>query len=228
MDLTPQLAALGHELAVAAETDGDEARALARRLAVSLSPEARLVLLSALAEADALHENDRPAVHRSGHAFAYGSGSELPSSASSGVPELTLVPSPSGLGILATYQEPGPGRPAGDPESGDPESGDPESGDPEYWPAPRNDPPDGLIRLRFADAIALERADAAFGAGSDPGLGDAWSDPATLTLQIPGDAGIETLRAVLAVLDAAAITSESLTVHTRELDDVFAAFTSPP
>ncbi|MHA5051044.1 hypothetical protein [Streptomyces sp. SD15] len=161
-DLTPQLAALGHELAVAAEADGDEARALARRLAVSLSPEARLVLLSALAEADA----------------------SLP--------------------------------------------GRPESGDPECRPAPRNDPPDGLIRLRFADAIALERAGAAFGAGSGPGLGDAWSDPATLTLRIRGDAGIETLRAVLAVLDAAAVTAESLTVHTHELDDVFAAFTGLP
>ncbi|KJY47098.1 hypothetical protein VR46_05480 [Streptomyces sp. NRRL S-444] len=91
---------------------------------------------------------------------------------------------------------------------------------------PRSGPPDGLVRLRFADAITLERAGAAFGAGSGPGLGDAWSDPETLTLQIPADAGIETLRAVLAVLDAAAITSESLTVHTHELDDVFAAFTS--
>lgn len=33
---------------------------------------------------------------------------------------------------------------------------------------------------------------------------------------------------MLAILDAAAITSESLTVHTHELDDVFAAFTSLP
>jgi hypothetical protein len=95
-------------------------------------------------------------------------------------------------------------------------------------PAPRTDPPDGLIRLRFADALALARAGAAFGAGSGPGSGDVWSDPATLTLRICGDAGIETLRAVLAVLDAAAITAESLTVHTHELDDVFAAFTSLP
>ncbi|WP_199920507.1 hypothetical protein [Streptomyces katrae] len=91
---------------------------------------------------------------------------------------------------------------------------------------PRSGPPDGLVRLRFADAVTLERAGAAFGAGSGPGLGEAWSDPETLTLRIPADAGIETLRAVLAVLDAAAITSESLTVHTHELDDVFAAFTS--
>lgn len=44
----------------------------------------------------------------------------------------------------------------------------------------------------------------------------------------PPTCGIETLRTVLAILDAAAITSESLTVHTHELDDVFAAFTSLP
>ncbi|WP_159050396.1 hypothetical protein [Streptomyces cellostaticus] len=200
-DFIRQLVARAHELTVAAERDGDEARGLARRLAASLSPEARLVLLSALIEADALPENDRPAVHRSDRPTGPGTG----------------------LSIVPAYQEPGPDRPAGDPDSGDPESDDPE-----FWRAPRNDPPDGLIRLRFADAIALERAGDAFGAGSAPGLGDALSDPATLTLQIPGDAGIETLRAVLAVLDAAAITAVSLTVHTRELDDIFAAFTSLP
>lgn len=107
-------------------------------------------------------------------------------------------------------------------------AGDPESEDPELCPAPRNDPLGALIRLRFADTAGIERARAAFGAGSGPGFADAWSDPATLTLHIPGDAGIETLRAVLAVLDTAAITAESLTVHTRELDDVFAAFTGLP
>jgi hypothetical protein len=79
--------------------------------------------------------------------------------------------------------------------------------------------------MRFADALDLERADAAFVAGSGPGLGEARSDPETLTLQIPGDAGAETLRGVLAVLDAAALTPEALTVHTHELDDVLAAFT---
>jgi hypothetical protein len=95
-------------------------------------------------------------------------------------------------------------------------------------PVARNDPPAGLIRLRFADTASLERAGAAFGVGSGPGFGDACSDTASLTLQIPGDAGIDTLRAVLAVLDAAAITAESLTVHTHELDDVCAALTGLP
>ncbi|RPF24814.1 hypothetical protein [Streptomyces sp. TLI_185] len=183
-DLTPQPAAGGHELTLAAETDGDEARGLA----ASLPPRAGLVLLSAVAETDA------------------------------SPPEPAVAPLRSGLSILPTYQEPGPDLPTGDPESGAPE----------FWQAPPNDPPDALIRLRFADAIALERAGAAFGTGSGPDLGDAWSDLATLTLQISGDAGVETLRAVLAVLDAAAVTAESLTVHTHELDDVYAAFTSLP
>ncbi|MCC5481256.1 hypothetical protein [Streptomyces barringtoniae] len=157
------------------------------------------------------------------HATGYGTGGEPSPGASGGAPGHTVTPRASRLSILPTYQEPTPDRPAGHPESSRPESSRPD-----LRPAPRNDPPDALIRLRFADAIALGRAGAAFGAGSGPGLGDAWSDPATLTLQISADAGIETLRAVLAVLDAAAVTAESLTVHTHELDDVLAAFTSLP
>ncbi|WP_208903905.1 hypothetical protein [Streptomyces incarnatus] len=284
-------AALGHELARAAATDGDEARELARRLAASLSPEARLVLLGALAEAGPVP----------GHG-----GADVPAR-SSGTPGdgagLTAAAPLSGLPTLPTFLEPrtagptGDPRPAGpepshprpdhprpgaprldapetghpvpdhprpgDPESGhaesshstsgpgpdhpkpshpkpsDPKPGHPESGcsrpddpgpgDPLFRPGPpAHDPPDGVIRLRFADAGALGRAGAAFGAGAGPGLGDAWSDPATLTLRITADAGIETLRAVLAVLDAAAVTAESLTVHTHELDDVLAVFTSLP
>ncbi|WP_146228990.1 hypothetical protein [Streptomyces sp. NWU339] len=203
-----------HEPAVAAGTDGDEARGLARRLAGSLPPEVRRVLLSALAEADALHESDHPTGHETARATACGTGCEP----SSGAPELTLVPPCSRPGTLPAYQEPGPGRPAGHPESGDLGSRS----------ASRNDPPHALIRLRFADAITLECAGAVFGAGAGPGLGDAWSDPETLTLQISGDAGVETLRTVLAVLDSATITPEALTVHTHELGDVFAAFTGLP
>ncbi|MGW7264869.1 hypothetical protein [Streptomyces sp. NPDC054842] len=91
-----------------------------------------------------------------------------------------------------------------------------------------SDPPEAVIRLRFADALALERAAAAFAAGPHPGLGPAGIDAGTLTLHIPGDAGVETLRGVLAVLDAAAVTADSMTVHTHELDDVLAAFTGLP
>ncbi|MFC7895161.1 hypothetical protein [Streptomyces sp. NPDC057381] len=155
---TPPSAAAGRELTVAARGNGDEARRLARRLVGCLSPEARLVLLRALAAAGARPGQDGAAGPR---------------------------------------------------------------------PARYDGPPAGLIRLRFADASALERAGAAFGAGSGPGLGDARSDPAALTLQMAGDTGVESVRAVLAVLDAAAVTAESLTVHTRELGDVVAAFTGP-
>ncbi|MFF4911051.1 hypothetical protein [Streptomyces sp. NPDC001260] len=96
-------------------------------------------------------------------------------------------------------------------------------------PVPHSESPAALVRLGFTDAEALARAGAAFAeAGRHAGFGDACSDPATLTLRIQADAGLETLRTVLAVLDAAAVTAESLTVHTRELDDVFAAFTSLP
>ncbi|OIJ87320.1 hypothetical protein BIV25_39575 [Streptomyces sp. MUSC 14] len=187
----PGPADLVHELVVAAGTDGGEAPGLARRLAAALSPEVRLVLLNALAEAGA-SDDDRP----------LGPG----------------TPGPCSLSFLPTYQDHEPDRPARAPEYGD-------TGFPQ---AARNDPPDGIVRLRFADAIAFERAGAAFATGSGPGFGDPWGDPATLTLRIPADAGVETLRAVLAVLDAAAVTAESLTVHTHELDDVFAAFTSLP
>jgi hypothetical protein len=85
-----------------------------------------------------------------------------------------------------------------------------------------------VIRLRFADTLAWERAGALFAAGAHPGLGEAWGDRAALSLQIAGDAGLETLRGVLAVLDEAALTAESLTVRTHELDDVWAAFTGLP
>jgi hypothetical protein len=149
--------------------------------------------------------------------LVHGRGGAVPPSGPAGrhagsgrpAPAVDAAPRPA----APTFLEPGAAGPAGDAES---------------RPAPRQQPPAGVIRLRFADEAALERAGAAFGAGSGPGFADAWSDPATLTLQIAADAGTETLRAVLAVLDAAAVAAESLTVHTHELDDVFAAFTSLP
>jgi hypothetical protein len=148
-----------------------------------------------------------------------------------GTRELTVVPPPSGLSVLATYQEFEQARPAcptgsGPAESGLVGSGGPDPDDDGFRAAPLNDAPPGVIRLRFDDAPALERAGAAFAVAPD--LGEAWSDPSTLTLRIVADAGVETLRAVLAVIDSAALAVRSLTVHTHELDDVFAAFTSLP
>src|SRR5688572_14183606 len=51
MDLTPYVEKLRHELAVAAETGGAEARALAERLTAPLESAIRLTLLEALSAA---------------------------------------------------------------------------------------------------------------------------------------------------------------------------------
>ncbi|MER7981935.1 hypothetical protein [Streptomyces sp. NPDC095817] len=227
-DLTPQGAA---ELAVAAETGGGQARELSRRLARSLSPEARRILLDALTEAapddgfsddgfaddgndagdedlyDAgRYEDDELGIgdeEGGGDAYAYGVGAYGSGDGLlGGVPGAAAVRR-AGLSLVPGRPEPGPGAVRVRAGSG------------------RGAPP-GVVRLRFADEAALERAGAAFGAG--PG-GGAFSDPETLTLQIPGEAGTESLRAVLGVLDAAAVTAESLTVHSHELDDVFSALT---
>ncbi|MET7389849.1 hypothetical protein ACFYPT_35910 [Streptomyces sp. NPDC005529] len=227
-DLTPQRAA---ELAVAAESAGGQAHELARRLALSLSPEARGILLSALTEADPYDVDDADVYGDDGDVYgydvgvyevdgedayddedacdggAYGSGAY----GSRGGPLAQVsgtaaASSPAGLRLVPARPERGAGRVSGRAGGG-------------------GGAPAGVVRLRFADVVALDRAGTAFGAGPD---GGAVSDPATLTLQIPGEAGTETLRAVLEVLDAAALTAESLTVHSHELDDVFAALTGLP
>ncbi|MEU6312514.1 toxin-antitoxin system HicB family antitoxin [Streptomyces sp. NPDC047014] len=51
MDLTPYVASLRHELAVAAEAGGEEARALAERMTAPLESATRLILLNALSDA---------------------------------------------------------------------------------------------------------------------------------------------------------------------------------
>ncbi|MFG3497529.1 ATP-binding cassette domain-containing protein [Streptomyces sp. NPDC047928] len=77
--------------------------------------------------------------------------------------------------------------------------------------------PGGHIRLRFAEPAELDAAARHFGAGV--------RDPEELTLRVPSDGGIPALRAVLDVLDGAALRAESLTVHTPDLDDVFLTLT---
>ncbi|MFI6104239.1 ATP-binding cassette domain-containing protein [Streptomyces sp. NPDC051310] len=77
--------------------------------------------------------------------------------------------------------------------------------------------PGGHIRLRFAAAAELDTAARYFGAAA--------RDPEELTLRIPSDGSIPTLRAVLDVLDGAGVRAESLTVHTPDLDDVFLTLT---
>jgi ABC-2 type transport system ATP-binding protein len=77
--------------------------------------------------------------------------------------------------------------------------------------------PGGHIRLQFADAGELDLADRV--------LGEVVRDDDALTLQIPHDGGVHSLRALLARLDDSSIEVEALTVHTPDLDDVFFALT---
>ncbi|MFI6575539.1 ATP-binding cassette domain-containing protein [Nocardiopsis sp. NPDC050513] len=76
--------------------------------------------------------------------------------------------------------------------------------------------PGGHVRLRFAEAHALESAAQALGGEADP---DA------LALDVPGGDGVASLRELLDRLDSASITPEELSVHTPALDDVFLALT---
>jgi ABC-2 type transport system ATP-binding protein len=77
--------------------------------------------------------------------------------------------------------------------------------------------PGGHIRLRFADAGALDAGARA--------LGDVTRDDDDLTLQLPRDGGVQSLRDVLDRLDEESIEVEELSVHTPDLDDVFLALT---
>jgi ABC-2 type transport system ATP-binding protein len=77
--------------------------------------------------------------------------------------------------------------------------------------------PGGHITLAFSDEAELDRAAATLGAGT--------RDTETLTLQVPGDGGLRSLRALLDRLDRALAEPVSLTVHTPDLDDVFLALT---
>lgn len=201
----PQPAVLVHELVTVAAAGGARAGECARRLAAALPPRARSVLLDALAEADTLAEAAGPLTGEDGP-YGYEGGDAL----SLGEPEHPLPAARSHLSLLPAYRAPGP-----DPRTGTGGHNPGTGGG--VWPEPRSGPPAAVIRLRFADAIALERAGACFEG--------ACGDPATGTLQIPADAGVEAVRAVLATLDAAALAPESFTVHSNELDDVFAAFT---
>ena len=77
--------------------------------------------------------------------------------------------------------------------------------------------PGGHVSLRFTDAGALEAAARAFG--------DTGRDDEELTLQLPSDGGVQSLRTLLDRLDAEAIDVDTLAVHTPDLDDVFLALT---
>jgi ABC-2 type transport system ATP-binding protein len=80
--------------------------------------------------------------------------------------------------------------------------------------------PGGHIRLAFADADELERAARTFDGGS--------RDDEALSLQIPGDGGVRSLRALLDRLDTESIDVSALSVETPDLDDVFLSLTGDP
>ncbi|WP_433262887.1 ATP-binding cassette domain-containing protein [Actinosynnema sp. CS-041913] len=80
--------------------------------------------------------------------------------------------------------------------------------------------PGGHVTLRFADARGLDAAARA--------LASTGRDDDALTLQVPGDGGVRSLRALLDELDRADVEPDGLTVHTPDLDDVFFALTGRP
>jgi ABC-2 type transport system ATP-binding protein len=77
--------------------------------------------------------------------------------------------------------------------------------------------PGGHIRLQFGDPTGLESAALA--------LGDASRDEDSLTLQVPYDGSVGSLRDLLGRLDDRAVPAGGLSVHTPDLDDVFFALT---
>ncbi|MDJ0383041.1 ATP-binding cassette domain-containing protein [Streptomyces sp. G-G2] len=79
--------------------------------------------------------------------------------------------------------------------------------------------PGSHLRIRFAALPELEAATALFACLT--------VDREALTLDIPGDGSVSTLRAVLDILDHASAGAESLSVHTPDLDDVFLHLTGP-
>ena len=76
--------------------------------------------------------------------------------------------------------------------------------------------PGSYVRLRFTDAGELDAA-ARVLAGS--------TRDEDLTLRVPGDGGVKSLRALLGQLDEHSIDVEEFSVHTPDLDDVFLALT---
>ncbi|MFC6011454.1 ATP-binding cassette domain-containing protein [Nocardia lasii] len=80
--------------------------------------------------------------------------------------------------------------------------------------------PGGHIRIDFSERAALDIARSAFGPTAQVLEG---SDG--LTLAVPGDGGVRSLRAVLDVLDAENLEAGGISVHTPNLDDVFLTLT---
>ncbi|ATL30727.1 ATP-binding cassette domain-containing protein [Streptomyces formicae] len=80
--------------------------------------------------------------------------------------------------------------------------------------------PGGHVHLRFADLGGLEKAARLLGIGT--------RDDEALTLQVPGDGSLKSVKALLDWVDAAEIEVEGLGIDTPDLDDVFFAVTGRP
>jgi ABC-2 type transport system ATP-binding protein len=78
--------------------------------------------------------------------------------------------------------------------------------------------PGGHVRLRFTDVLELDAAARV--------LSGSTRDDEDLTLRIPSDGGVKSLRALLGQLDEHSINTEEFSVHTPDLDDVFLALTA--
>jgi ABC-2 type transport system ATP-binding protein len=80
--------------------------------------------------------------------------------------------------------------------------------------------PGGHVLLRFADAGGLESAART--------VGEAARDDDALTLRVPTDGSVGSLKALLHRLDDGSIAVGGLSVRTPDLDDVFLALTGQP
>jgi ABC-2 type transport system ATP-binding protein len=80
--------------------------------------------------------------------------------------------------------------------------------------------PGGHIRLQFAYPDGLESAART--------IGEAVRDDEALTLQVPSDGSVKSLRALLSRLDDESIEVDGLSIHTPDLDDVFLTLTGQP
>ncbi|GIJ48780.1 daunorubicin resistance protein DrrA family ABC transporter ATP-binding protein [Virgisporangium aliadipatigenens] len=77
--------------------------------------------------------------------------------------------------------------------------------------------PGGHVSLRFTDPEELDLATRVFPDGT--------RDDEALTLQVPSDGGVQTLRTLLDRVADASLEVDSLSMHTPDLDDVFLSLT---
>jgi ABC-2 type transport system ATP-binding protein len=80
--------------------------------------------------------------------------------------------------------------------------------------------PGGHVRLQFTDPDEFQFASQVLGAPA--------RDTDALTIQVPNDGSVRSLRALLDQLDHASVEAASLSVHLPDLDDVFLALTGQP